>query len=82
VPGGLALIQIAYDTGTWRTRPRRRSYRSNPAAMTSYALPTFWTLAERCGLTPRWLHLVPQDEVGKRYAYVLLENTDAGKTSI
>jgi len=74
VPGGLALIQITYDTGNWRSRPRRRSYKSNPAAMTSYPLPAFWALAERCGLTPRWLHLVPQDTLGKRYAYVLLQN--------
>jgi SAM-dependent methyltransferase len=78
VPGGLALIQITYDTGGWRTRPRRRSYRSNPAAMTSYRLHTFWTLSEQCGLTPRWVHLVPHDEVGERYAYVLLENRASG----
>lgn len=76
-PGGVALIQITYDTGSWRTRPRRRLYRSNPAAMTSYPLHTFWALAQRCGLTPRWVHLVPRDEVGQRYAYVLLENQAA-----
>jgi hypothetical protein len=74
-PDGLALIQITYDTGSWRTRPRRRDYRSNPAAMTSYPLDRFWGMADRCGLTPRWVHLVSRDEVGQRYAYVLMQNT-------
>lgn len=72
-PHGLALIHIAYDTGSWRTRPRRRDYRWNPSAMTTYPLDGFWQMARLCGMTPQWLHLLPTDAVGERYAYVLLQ---------
>ncbi|MFC5993283.1 class I SAM-dependent methyltransferase, partial [Pseudonocardia hispaniensis] len=81
-PGGLALIQIKYDTGSWRTKPRGRSYRFGPAGMTSYPIPAFWQLAQRCGLRPEYVHLVPRDELDERYAYFLLVNTaepDAGQ---
>lgn len=74
-PGGLALIQIKYDCGSWRTRSRGRSYRSGPAGMTTYTIPAFWGLAERCGWTPKYVQLVPKDELDERYAYFLLVNT-------
>jgi hypothetical protein len=72
VPGGLALIQIKYDVGSWRTKPRRWSYRSQAANMTTYPIHTFWELAARCGLEPRYVQLVPADELDERYAYFVL----------
>ncbi|MGW5700241.1 class I SAM-dependent methyltransferase [Amycolatopsis japonica] len=73
VPGGLALIQVKYDPGTWRTRSRRRSYRSGLAAMTTYRVDAFWQLAERCGFTPKAIQLVPKNELDERYAYFFLQ---------
>ncbi|WP_017985561.1 methyltransferase domain-containing protein [Amycolatopsis methanolica] len=71
-PGGLALIQIKYDEGRWLTRPRRRSYRTGPAQMTTYAIPEFWKLAARVGLRPEAIELVPENELDERYAYFFL----------
>ncbi|MFI6302985.1 class I SAM-dependent methyltransferase [Amycolatopsis thailandensis] len=71
-PGGLALIQIKYATGDWRTKPRRRSYRRGLASMTTYPIHGFWELAERCGLTPRAVRLVPRNDLDERYAYFFL----------
>lgn len=71
-PGGLALIQIKYDEGRFWTRPRLRSYRSGVAEMTTYPIAGFWQLAEQCGLRPRSVELVPQNELDQRYAYFLL----------
>lgn len=71
-PGGLALIQIKYDTGSWWTRPRRRGYRSGLAEMTTYPIEAFWELATRCGLTPAAVQLVPRNELDKHYAYFFL----------
>lgn len=68
-PGGLALIQVKYDDGTWRTRSRRRSYRSGLADMTTYSVPAFWELAASCGLEPQTIKLVPRDALDERYAY-------------
>ncbi|MEU0470526.1 class I SAM-dependent methyltransferase [Amycolatopsis sp. NPDC006131] len=72
VPGGLALIQIKYDDGRWRSKSRRRSYKTGIAAMTTYRIPDFWQLAEDIGLTPEAIELVPENELDKRYAYFLL----------
>ena len=69
---GLAFIQIKYDTGSWRTRPRRRGYRSGLADMTTYRIDVFWTLAQQCGLQPEAVYLVPHNELDERYAYFLL----------
>ncbi|MEV7554280.1 methyltransferase domain-containing protein [Amycolatopsis sp. NPDC089917] len=71
-PGGLALIQIKYETGEWRTKPRRRSYRRGLANMTTYPIHDFWELAERCGFVPRAVRLVPRNELDERYAYFFL----------
>lgn len=70
--GGVALIQFKYETGAFLTRPRRRDYRRDPAAMTTYRIEAFWTLAQHCGLQPQVLHLVPRNELDERYAYLLL----------
>lgn len=75
-PGGLALIQVKYDDGRWSTGPRRRSYTTAVAEMTTYPIPTFWQLAENCGFTPEMVHLVPKNELDERYAYFLLSKPD------
>jgi SAM-dependent methyltransferase len=75
-PGGLALIQIKYDTGRWSTRPRRRAYRSGLAEMTTYPIASFWELAADCGLRPEAIQLVPKNELDERYAYFLLSKPD------
>jgi SAM-dependent methyltransferase len=75
-PGGLALIQIKYDPGRWRNRPRRRAYRSGLAEMTTYPIDAFWQLATKCGLTPQMVRLVPKNELDERYAYFFLTNED------
>jgi Methyltransferase domain len=77
VPGGLALVQIKYDTGAWRTRPRRLSYRFSPGNTTTYPIHSFWELAVRCGFEPRYVELVPQDELDERYAYFVMVKPDA-----
>ncbi|OXM55757.1 class I SAM-dependent methyltransferase [Amycolatopsis alba] len=71
-PGGLALIQVKYDTGYWRTKSRRRSYRRGLANMTTYPIHGFWELAERCGFIPRAVRLVPRNDLDERYAYFFL----------
>lgn len=71
-PGGLALIQVKYDDGRWATKPRRRSYATAVADMTTYPIPAFWQLAENCGFTPEMIHLVPKNQLDERYAYFLL----------
>jgi SAM-dependent methyltransferase len=76
-PGGLAMIQIKYDGGRWRDRPRRRGYQRGLAEMTTYPIDGFWQLAERSGLTPRGVHLVPQNELDHRYAYFFLSKEAA-----
>ncbi|UUV28674.1 class I SAM-dependent methyltransferase [Amycolatopsis roodepoortensis] len=76
-PGGLALIQIKYNTGSWFTRPRRRSYRRGLADMTTYPIDGFWELSARCGLTPKAVHLVPRNELDARYAYFFLSKESA-----
>ena len=74
---GLALVQIKYRTSSWRTRPRRRRYRSSTAAsMTTYWIDEFWTAAISCGLRPELVTLVPKNNLDERYAYFLL--TKAG----
>ena len=73
-PGGMAMVQIKYATDDWRTRPRRWAYKLNLANTTTFRVEAFWQLAERCGLTPHAVTLVPKDAVvgDERYAYFLL----------
>lgn len=75
-PGGLALIQIKYDVGSWRTKPRRWGYATQAANMTTYPVHEFWQLAVRCGLDPWYVTLVPEDELDERYAYFVLVKPD------
>lgn len=76
-PGGLALVQVKYDDGRWSTKPRRRSYATAVADMTTYPIPTFWQLAENCGFIPEMIHLVPKNQLDERYAYFLLTKAAA-----
>ncbi|QYN22958.1 bifunctional 2-polyprenyl-6-hydroxyphenol methylase/3-demethylubiquinol 3-O-methyltransferase UbiG [Amycolatopsis sp. DSM 110486] len=73
-PDGLAMIQIKYDPGSWRTGPRRRAYRNGLAGMTTYGIDAFWQTATRCGLQPLAVHLVPKNDLDERYAYFFLRN--------
>ena len=74
---GLALIQIKFDTGSFWTGARRRSYRRGRADMTTYRIDAFWTLAQACGLTPEVVHIVPENELDRRYAYFFCRRTAA-----
>lgn len=74
---GLAFVQIKYSTRSWRTLPRRRRYASHLADMTTYPIDEFWTAAERCGLRPEAVHIVPKTAVDERYAYFLLSRSAA-----
>jgi SAM-dependent methyltransferase len=71
-PGGIALIQVKYRTGSWRTLPRGRDYTSGLANMTTYRIEEFWTLAHDCGLQPETVTLEPKNPLDERYAYFLL----------
>lgn len=81
-PGGVAHIQIKYSDGRWVTRPRRRSYRSGLAEMTTYRIDEFWQLAEDCGFTAENVELVPRNELDERYAYFLLTRSDRGSARV
>jgi len=74
--GGLAFVQIKYQTTDWRTASRRHRYREAVAAsMTSYPIDVFWTQMTGLGLTPEAVHLVPENNLDHRYAYYLLRKT-------
>jgi SAM-dependent methyltransferase len=70
-PGGAAFVQIKYATQSWRTRSRRRSYRTAVAGIT-YRIEDFWTAMKDIGFRPELISLVPQNDLDERYAYFLL----------
>lgn len=70
-PGGQAFVQIKYATGSWRTRARRRSYRSAVAGNT-YRIEEFWTAMADIGFRPEVVALVPKNDLDEHYAYFLL----------
>ena len=74
-PGGVALIQIKYETSESRTKARRWGYRFNLANMTTYPIDGFWELAAEVGFEPKALTLQPKQPLvhDERYAYFLLE---------
>ena len=59
-PGGMAIIQVKYNDGNWRTESRRWGYGSNFASNATYRIEEFWLAAERCGFTPKMVTLVPK----------------------
>lgn len=75
--GGLAFAQIKYDDGSLITRSRRRGYRRNPAAMTTYRIEQFWVAMQGLGLVPEVVSLVPENDLDQRYAYFLLRRGGA-----
>ena len=70
-PGGQAFVQIKYATRAWRTRPRRRGYRTDVAG-TTYRIEDFWTAMASIGFRPEAVALVPENDLDERYAYFLL----------
>lgn len=78
-PGGVALIQIKYETKESRTKARRWGYRANLANMTTYPIDRFWELAAEVGFKPKALTLQPKQPLvnDERYAYFLLERPRA-----
>lgn len=78
-PGGMALIQIKYDTGELRTRARRWDYARHVANNTTYRIDEFWVEAARLGLIPRGVFLMPVAAVvaDERYAYFALLKPEA-----
>lgn len=72
VSGGIAFVQIKYQTVHRSSRGHRRNYRRNLANMTTFAIDEFWLHAAECGLTPRLITLVPRNRLDARYAYYAL----------
>jgi 2-polyprenyl-3-methyl-5-hydroxy-6-metoxy-1,4-benzoquinol methylase len=73
-PGGMAMIQIRYIGQSWDSRPKRFGYNRFLASMTSYRIEEFWAEAERCGLKPRAVSLMPWQPLieNGNYAYFFL----------
>lgn len=73
-PGGMALIQIKYDTGETHTRARQWDYARHVANNTTYRIDEFWTEAINRGFKPCGVHLVPKatNVPDERYAYFAL----------
>ena len=63
--GGLGLIQIRYDDGDARFRPKWRDYKRNAVTFTSYHISEFWGILEDAGLSP----LAVQLKTENNYAY-------------
>jgi SAM-dependent methyltransferase len=73
-PGGLAIIQIKYDEGRLNTASRRWSYGRNLSWNATYRIADFWRAAEKCGLRPKAISLVPEDTLvdDRNYAWFAL----------
>jgi SAM-dependent methyltransferase len=73
--GGIAIIQIKYSDGTWKTEPRGWDYAKNLAWNATYRIEQFWQAAQECGFLPRMVALVPQQPLvnDRNYAYFLLQ---------
>ncbi|MFC2023762.1 class I SAM-dependent methyltransferase [Chloroflexota bacterium] len=67
--GGAALIQIRYDDGSERFKPRQRDYCSNVVTFTSYGIVEFWQIVTQLGFNPLAIVLDPK----VNYAYYFLE---------
>ena len=72
--GGVALIQFRYSERSPLPRLRVPRYATRLAQMTRFTIEEFWQAAERIGLTPRYITLVPeQPELSEsRYAYCVM----------
>ncbi|MEI9478643.1 MAG: class I SAM-dependent methyltransferase [Deltaproteobacteria bacterium] len=75
---GLALIQIRYDSGAKRFRPKRRDYHKNMITFTSYGIDEFWEIVRQIGFKPLAVTL----ETSTHYAYFCLQkNASIRETS-
>ncbi len=68
---GLALIQIRYDSGAKRFRPKRRDYQKNVITFTSYGIDEFWEIVRQIGFRPLAVTL----ETSTHYAYFYLQKS-------
>jgi len=68
-PGGLALIQIRYDDGSERLRPKDRDYRRNVTFFNSYRPDEFAEIALAAGFTVLHVPVAPN----AYYAYYYLQ---------
>lgn len=73
-PGGVALVQVRYETGMATTAVSRRSYASTWQRRAVYSVPRFWTASRTIGFEPMFVTLVPEEpELDEtRYAYFAL----------
>lgn len=69
-PNGVAFVQIKYRD-THRT-PHKRGYARNLAAQTIFPIDAFWQAATDRGFRPEAVSLVPENELDRNYAYLLL----------
>lgn len=70
-PTGVAFVQIKYRDYVDRT-PHRRNYARNLASQTIFPIDEFWQAAADHGFVPQAVCLVPQNDLDKHYAYLLL----------
>jgi SAM-dependent methyltransferase len=80
-PGGLAMVQIKYSEGDWKTRSQRWGYVRNLAWNATYRIEEFWQAADKCGLAPQAVKLLPTQPLvhDRNYAYFLLQKSPGAK---
>ncbi len=66
---GIALVQIRYDNGRKKYKPKKHNYKKNVITFTSYKIEEFWDICNQVGLTPIYIHLDPSIN----YAYFFLQ---------
>jgi len=66
---GTALIQVRYDDGSKRFKPKHRDYAKNMSRFNSSKIHDFWVMAAEIGFTPLALILEPKT----CYAYYYLQ---------
>ena len=71
-PGGMAVVQVKYQTSSPLTRSRTWAYRRGVASMTTFQIHAFWSLVSEVGLAPHSVRLVPRNQLDERYAYYFL----------
>jgi SAM-dependent methyltransferase len=78
-PGGVAIIQVKYQTADWSSLPKRFGYRRNFTTMTTYRIDEFWNVAWEAGFEPKAVRLVPTQPLNGNgeYAYFILTKRDA-----
>ena len=69
---GIALIQIRYDDGSVKFKPKTRNYKKSFVTFTSFAIHEFWEDVTSLGFTPLAVKLIPS----VNYAYFFLKKAD------